>query len=394
MPLFQYTYLNQHSKRKKGFIFEKSISRAKGKLFKDKIVIISIKPQKKTTSKNHFNKDSILLFFSQLQQLISSSIPLHESLSLLASQFQGQKAYHIISSLSKMVESGHSLSFALSQFPKSFPPYIRSLIMSGEASGALSDSLNELCLFLGWKNKIKKNILNAVSYPIFLLFFGFSILILVLLYVIPSIRDLFDQTSSGGISELVFLFSDLLQNHLHHIGLIIITCTGLFFSFISSRKRKSQVYDLFISLPIIKSISIDLALLSYFQIITLLFKSCIPLLDCLKIARQSVDFQKLNVQLKGIETSVEQGHPLSKSMQNASYIPSIILQLIEIGETSGNFLNGFQAAKNHFESRVQNKMDFIQKYAQPLLLLAIGFIIGGLMLSILIPLTDMSNLKI
>ncbi len=88
------------------------------------------------------------------------------------------------------------------------------------------------------------------------------------------------------------------------------------------------------------------------------------------------------------------GKELSKAMKKSSSISPIAIQLIEIGEVSGSFLNGFLAAKRYFENKVQIKIDLIQKYAQPLLLLIIGFVIGALMLSILIPLTDMSNLKI
>lgn len=394
MPLFQYTYLNHKNRRKKGYTFENSAEQAKKKLFEDKVPIISLKILKQGLDKNHFNASSHYHFFSQLERLISSSIPLHDSLSLLSSQLRDSRSYHIVSSIEEIVGSGHSFFFALSQFPKSFPNYITALVKSGEASGNLSESLKELCKLLCSKIDMKKKILSSISYPLFLLFFGFCILLTILLFVIPSIKELFISSPPEGITKIVFESSFILQSYWEYFLLSFATFVASFFLLFSNKKRKDSLRNFIEKAPIVHSFIYDYSFLSYFQILSILFESSVPLVESLEISQSAIKSPHLKLSLTRIQKSVEKGSSLSLSMKGIPSIPPIIQQLIELGEVSGNYLSSFNAAKSHFEQRVRNRMELIQKYAQPILLLLIGTVIGGLMLSILMPLTDMSNLQI
>jgi general secretion pathway protein F len=394
MPLFQYTYLNHKSKRKKGYTFGNSAEQAKQKLFEDKVPIISLKLLKQGLDKNHFNATSHFHFFSQLERLISSSIPLHDAISLLSSQLSNSRSYHIISSVEKMVGSGHSFFFALSQFPKSFPDYITALIKSGETSGDLSKSLKELCKLLCSRIDMRQKILSSVSYPLFLLFFGFCILLTILLFVIPSIKELFISSPPEGITKIVFKSSYLLQSYWEYFLLSFATLVASFFFLLSNKKRKESLQKLVEKAPLVHSFIFDFSFLSYFQILSILFESSVPLIESLEISQSAIKSPHLKLSLMRLQKNIEKGSSLSLSMKDIPSIPPIVQQLIELGEVSGNYLSSFNAARNHFEQRVRNRMEIVQKYAQPILLLLIGTVIGGLMLSILMPLTDMSNLQI
>src|SRR5262245_47647672 len=202
--LYQYKAFTRQGKPAKGTIEAINVKEAKDKLRDMQLIISSLEPEKQGKKKLKLSKDQLLIFTSQLAQLLSAQIPLYESLLALEEQARLEPYHPILLGLTERIKRGSSLSQAMQDFSESFSPLYRALISAGEAVGNLELALNRLNNFLVHDNKIRKQLASSLIYPALLAALLVVAVTVLVGFVIPALEQLFEDKNIPQFTRIVF----------------------------------------------------------------------------------------------------------------------------------------------------------------------------------------------
>jgi type II secretory pathway component PulF len=392
MPIFQYLYLDARNRKKQNLMYGNCEKNVRAQLLQQQVKLLYLKQYSTTAHAKKLRSSEVQYFFDQLGSLLEAHIPLLEALSLLESQAKKPRVCNTIASIRCMVASGHSLAFSLKEFPSSFPKEYIAIVESGEKSCSLNEAIRKLRDLLEWKTKTYKKITQALIYPGFLLTFATLVLFLILFFVIPSIEELFEDNPSQGFSTYIFSLSHFLRSHLFSISTILFSA-ALFVLF--QTKRCMMLFKRALEkIPLIRIFNENLDLLIMSKVMHLLLQNGISLYQSLQLVRQAVRSADLQADLHKICSCVNQGISLTQAFKEASSIPQLYTDIIQVGESSSNLEQAFLNCCTHYEKHVHDAVAKIQTYAQPILIIGIGCIIGIVMLAIFVPLSDVSTMNI
>lgn len=390
MPIFRYQALNEEGKKITGVIDADSIALAKEKLLKQKILITKLFTieQKEIA----LEPPLLLAFTRELNQLLSAGLPLYESLLTIEEKYRRNRAHPLFLDLCDRLKNGHSLSSSLKTYPKTFDHIYLSMVEAGERIGALPWVFEQLHLVIQRRQKLKKQFTAAIAYPAFLA--GFSLLIMfgLLLFVIPSMRELFEGRSLHPLTQLVLSSSQFVENHLFKI-VISVTClvAGLIFLY---KKKQGQLYiQIFLSkLPILNGIFKQAALVRFCRSSSLLLFGGVPLVETLSLCRKITKHPSLEIAIAQAEKKILEGASLSKELKGFSAVPPLVVRMLAIAEETGQMAPMLKNIAEIYEEQLEQDLLKITTFLQPVLLIFLGVVVGMVILSILLPLTDVSSL--
>jgi general secretion pathway protein F len=391
MALYTYQAFTKDGKKTNGSIEASSLQEAKEKIRGMHLLLSQLAPQKKASKKQQLSHDGLLIFTSQLSQLLSSQIPLYESLVALEEQSRGEPYHPVILGLTERIKRGNSLSSAMLDFTDSFPPLYRALIGAGEAIGNMALTLQRLNDFLTHQGKIRKQLVSALIYPallLVLLIFAASVLAG---FVIPSLESLFEDKQVPAFTQMVFSASRFLREW----GLLLLVSVVSLIVFIYYRLKrpatKETVQRTLLKIPLIGRYVILSSLSRFAKTLSTLLEGGLPLTNSLAFARESLSNARLNEIMKRVECRIIEGISLSQELSRYPEIPSLFTRMISIGEESGKLAGMLGQIAGLYEEETDRSLQRLVQLAQPILLLLMGSLIGGVLLSILLPLSSFGS---
>lgn len=391
MTLFAYTALRGGGKAAKGVIDALTLHEAKEKLRAQGVMVTKIAQQRRERRSGHLSKAQLIEFTDQLARLIESGLPLFESLSAIEEQSRGERGAAIYLSLCDRIESGSSLSEALEEFPKSFPPLYCALVAAGESSGSLGEVLIKLSELLERQNRLRKQIINASIYPAILLCFCLVVTLFLLLFAVPSIESLIGEQQSHGITLIVIGASHILSKYWWALALLAVAAPFLLRTQIRSKKGKALLHRLSLRLPLVKRIVIETTMARFMRTLATLQEGGITWIDSLRLSRRVLVQPTFEAIFERAEQRIVEGSSLGAELQKEPLVPLMAAKMVRIGEESGHITPMLYRIAEMYEEEVEKSLPRLVALAQPLILILMGVIIGGVMLAILIPLTNMST---
>lgn len=394
MPLYHYQALDSLGKKKSGFIEAHNEKEARGILREQGIMVKVIAAKEASSSKHDLKGERLLTFTMQLAQLVSSHIPLYESLVALEEQYRGDSSHRVILSLSEQIKAGVPLSEAMAGFPSSFEKLYRAMISAGESIGALDIVLNRLSHLLSKQFKLKRQIATAMIYPGILAAFSLVIVTLLLGFVVPSIEGIFEDRSLNGFTAFVLSVSHIFRDYWWlYIPLIAFTIT---FGIIKLRSEKGKLWlqRNLLKVPVMKTLVAQTAIARFCRTMGTLQQGGLPMIDSLRISREVMGNVVLEEEIKHAENKIIEGSSLSAELSHSKWIPSIVPRMLAVGEDSGSTVVMLNKLAEMYEEELEKSLDRVMALAQPVILIFMGMIIGAILLAILLPLTDISSLGI
>ena len=335
----------------------------------------------------------LALFTKQLSILITSGIPLIQGIEIIEGQLQNPAMKRVLGSLREKISSGSFLWETMKAYPKTFPDLYVSMIRAGEASGALDTILKRLIKYLDDAEKLKKLVKGAMIYPIAIILVGFVVIMVMLTYVIPKFEALL---SSNGqelpeVTRFVINASHFAQkNFLTIIGGAVLF--GYLFKRYISTKEGRAVFDHYVlKVPLFGPIILKVSVARFSRTLQTLLSSGINLLDAIDICKEGVGNESIANQLDKIKKEVEQGKTLSATMSKALIFPSMVVQMITVGETTGNLDKMLERIADFYEEEVQNLVGNLTKLIEPFVLVFLGGIVGGIMIAMYLPIFKMAG---
>jgi type II secretory pathway component PulF len=335
---------------------------------------------------------NLAVFSRQLYLLTSSGTPLTEGLHSLQKQSKDLVWRKVVADLSLTVEQGESLSAAMLQHPQYFDPVCRSLVAAGEAGGNLAAMLDRLATMTRKQTQTRSAIIGALIYPALLICVAFSVLLLMLLFVLPRFADMFKSLGCPLPATTRFMMdlSGLLQGY-WWAGLIGIIGGTIGFKFWSRTNQGREVLHLAVlKLPIAGRLVRSFSVARILRILGVLGQGSVPLLDALGLARQTATNLQFIRLMSRAEAAVTRGSTISSAFSESPLIDHSLCEAVRSGEQSGQLANLLLNLADFLDEENEIIVRSLTSILEPVILIALGMVVGFVAMSMFLPMFDLT----
>lgn len=401
---YKYTARTQEGKEITGSIDAASLDLAVGSLQRKNLIITFIEPVgEKSTGLGRLlsfldffssvKMQDIVLFSRELATLFEAKVPIVNSLNIIISETENKTLRRRLSDVLDDIQGGISLSQALSRHPHLFSRFYVSMVKSGEESGKLEEIFKFLADYLERSFELQRKARNALIYPAFVLSAFVVVMILMLVFVIPKLSTILEETGQKVpiYTQIVIGTSNFLRNF-GFLFIIFLAILGVFI-FRYSRTENGQVYfaRFLLSIPIVGNLYKKMYLSRIADNLSTLLSGGITALRSLDITSEVVGNEIYRRILVDSVESVKGGSMISDSLSKHKDIPSLFSQMIRIGEETGKLDYILKSLAGFYKRDVDNMVDNLVTLIEPILILALGLGVGLLVAAVLIPIYNLST---
>lgn len=330
----------------------------------------------------------VTLFTRQLSTLIGAGLPLVRSLGILRDQLRPCTLKEVLSNLATQVESGGTFSDALLKYPKIFSKLYVNTIKAGETGGVLEIVLERLADFSEKTQKLISKIRAALVYPILVIFIAFSVLTFLIIFVIPKFMDLFKEIGSElPLPTMILLkISNFLQ-HYWYVGIIMVIILIIFYKFLNTLLIAKYYLDkLKLALPVFGLLIRKIAIARFTRTLGTLISSGVPILQALEITKDTSGNEVIARSIGKVRDSIREGESIAGPLGKSRIFPLMVVNMIAVGEETGSLDSMLNKIADTFEDDVDTTVGALTSLLEPLLIVTLGLIVGGIVISMFLPL--------
>jgi len=335
----------------------------------------------------------IVLFSRQLSIMFSSKVSLIEALNTIAVQTKNLEFRERILDISKEVEGGSPFSKSLSRHPQIFSPFYIDMVKSGETAGKLSASLNYLADHLEREYRLTSRVKGAMIYPAVVVIFILAVLFVMMFYVIPQLTKVLEETGQALplATQLIIKLSILLRKWGVFLFIFFVLLVISFLKYIKTSEGKKNFDKISLRLPIISS-SLKMVYLSRFaENLSTLISGGIPVAQALETSGEIVGNTVYKEIIFLARDEVRKGENISSVLQGYPEIfPPVFSQMASVGEKTGTLDKTLLNLVDFYQKEVDRNIENLFSVLEPLLIVFLGLIVAGLMMSVLLPLYNMA----
>jgi type II secretory pathway component PulF len=342
---------------------------------------------------SRFSKKERLNFTQQLAGLLNAGISLEKALGILNRITLRGELANIIQQLQRLLQEGHSFTAALEKHPRHFPALYINMVRAGEAGGILPQVLDRLAKYQEEELNLRNFIISSLIYPVILGFASLGLLLLYMIVVVPKFEPIFAEMDTGIplITKIVMLVGNCLNRYWIVLIVILISLIVTYFRLNSTQAGKQRIDQFKLQLPLLGGIFQKIAISRMSLALSMLAGSGVSLLQALAIAGTVSDNLVINNALQAVIGDVKQGNTLVNSMVNQKVFPTLAIEMIGIGEESGNLEEMLNQVANAYENEVKNGLKIFLAIFEPLLILLMVSVIAILAIAILLPVFSLNS---
>ena len=336
----------------------------------------------------------LALFTRRLATLVTASVPLYEAIGLLSEQERGVRMKRTLSRARERIAEGASLSRAFEAEPDVFGENYVAMVAAGEASGALDVVLDRLADFLEEQEEIRSRVISAFIYPLLMLIVGAAVMAFLFTVVIPKIVVVFEDSKAAlPPLTLVLIWSSRMLRDWWWV-LVVLTCVSipLYHKAMLRDAMRLKRDNLLLKIPFVGEMLKNLLLSRFAKALGLLLSSGVPIIRALEITSEVLVNRAYFIFLKSVMQDVAQGEALSASLRKSSLFPPLLVHLVGVGEKSGELEMTLLKAGAAYEREFNARLTRCMALLEPFLALAMGCVVGIIVLGVLIPIFEMNQL--
>lgn len=397
MANFAYEAVNESGKKLKGNLKAQNKQTAITELRGRGMIIRSIQEKSATAMDKeiHFGRavklEDFVIFCRQFATLIRAGIQIDQAITILEDQSTAKYLKIALGDISEQIRSGHNLSKAMGDHPKVFPEMFVNMIASGETGGNLDDVLDRMADHYEKEHKTVQKVKSAMTYPIIVLIIAVVVVIFLLIKIVPTFADMFLEQGSElpMITKFVMASSDAIVEYwwMFLAGLIGL---GLLFRTLNAKEEgKYWIDSIKFRLPIFGIILKKAAVARLARTLSSLFVSAVPVLQALDVTEKVVGNRVVAKVLRESKTSLQQGKMLSEPFATSGIFPKMVVQMLMIGEETGQVDNMLAKIADFYEADVDQSVDRLKAVIEPLMLLFVSAIVGVIVAAIMSPMFKM-----
>jgi type IV pilus assembly protein PilC len=357
------------------------------------IVVVKVRKQRFKGGKKVTDRD-ITMFTRQLATMMKAGVPLLQAFDIVAKGTDNKSVGKLFMDIKGDVETGTSLSQAFRKYPLYFDQLFCNLVGAGEQAGILDDLLERLAVYKEKMQAIKGKIKSALFYPISVLGVAAIVVVVIMLFVIPAFKDVFSNFGADLPTPtlVVIAMSDFFTAYWYIMFGVMF---GAFYFMKQAWQRSPAVQmamdRLMLKLPVFGEVLRKATIARWLRTLSTMFAAGVPLVEALdSVGGASGNIVYLQA-TKKIQQEVSTGTALTVAMQNAKVFPNMVLQMAAIGEESGALDSMLGKSADIYEREVDDAVDALSSLMEPLIMVILGTVIGGLVVAMYMPIFKMGQ---
>ena len=406
MPVYEYTALDGSGKSVNGIIDADSPMAARQRLRGSGIFPVDVK---ETSSKprdlrsgpvsvsallKRIKSGEVSVATRQLSVLLGAGVPLVASLEALITQIGNPQFKKIMAEIKESVNEGNSLAHALSSHHRIFSSVYVNMVRAGEASGSLDVVLDRLADLGEHEQALRGRFKAALAYPVFMFFIGALVLFFLITFIVPNITQIFREMQQTLPLPTVVLIS--VSNFLKSFWwLILLAAAGciVILRQLKNTPRGRYVWDEFkLRIPVLGLINNKMAVARFGRTLGSLLKAGVPLISALQIVRNIVDNVIIADVIDNTVDEIQAGKSLARPLAQSPWFPSMVVQMISVGEQSGELETMLSKIADTYDRDVESQIMAMTSMLEPVMILVMGLIVGFIVISILLPIFEMNQM--
>ena len=364
---------------------------ARAELRRQGIRIIAIKKKPKSLfskAKRSISPKDIAVFSRQLATMLESGIPMVQSFDIVAKGHDNPTMADMLQAIKEDIEEGDTLAQALRKRPIYFDDLYCNLVEAGEHAGILESLLDKIATYKEKTETIKSKIKKALTYPIAVIVVAFIVTAIMLIFVVPVFKDLFDSFGADLPSFTLWVMglSDWMVANYYYVVGVIVAAVYIFMYFKKRSKRFNFLLDrALLKLPIIGMILHKSAIARFARTLATMSAAGVPLVDALEsVAGATGNIIYYNAVMQ-MRENVATGQSLQYSMTQTNLFPHMVVQMLAIGEESGSIDKMLHKVADFYEEEVDNLVDNLSSLMEPFIMVILGILVGGLIVAMYLP---------
>ena len=376
---FNYTAIDAGGKQKKGTIEAASLDAARANLKNQGLTPITVEKPNALNKELNINiggmvkaKD-LAVFCKQFQSILHAGVTVIQALGMLGEQCDNKKLQNAVQEVKVLVEKGDTLAGAMSTIPDVFPSILINMVEAGEASGSLETTFERMSISFDKDAKIKGMVMQAMIYPCVLLLVIIGVVVIMLVKVVPSFQETFDQAGGSlpGITLAVVVA----------IRMFMKTDQGaVFFGTIAMKA------------PIFGNLTIKSASARLTRTLSTLMASGIPMVAAIEIVAKLMSNRLVQVAVEDAKNEVERGVALSQPLEDSGVFPPLLCHMTRIGEETGNMEEMLEKVADYYDEEVEATTQAVTAIMEPLIIILMAAIVVPIMLAIMAPMMSIYSM--
>ncbi|WDE97680.1 type II secretion system F family protein [Lentisphaera profundi] len=397
MPLYKFKVVDQSGAFSEVALDESSKDDALSRLRGRKLVPVSFIGEGGNTGKGAlFTRAPFSLedFTESLSMLLDAGISLDKSLAIIEETMEKEEARLFVADMRQGLHEGKKFSELIHDRSSFFPKIYKNLVEVGEESGALPMVLQRLQEYLQQKKEMRSYLLSASIYPLIISLISFSVVIFMLAYIVPQFAQTFAKANKkpSGLAAMLFDFSFFIKDNGTILLVLFVSLVGLLIYFFKGKRYKYQRDKLLLSLPLLKRLVIISDLSSYFRTLGILVGNGVHLLKSVQVSERVINNELIAKELAEVPGKLRRGSPLSTTLDEIAYIPLQVTKMLAVGEETGRLDEMMKRISERYEKELKQVIKNILSAFEPLVIIFLGVIIGGIVIVMFLAISDLTTL--
>ena len=399
MPLYKCKVIDFSGQRKTIIREANDELMLKAQMRQDRIHMLNYKILKEEKEKEFLalggrvKYNEVITFLRQFSVMLKAGIPISDSLNNLHRQKYSKAFKKVLQKVYFDIESGVLLSTAFAKHPNVFPRFFVNMVAIGEASGTLDSVMSNMADYYENDRKIKKKASSAMIYPKLLIGMIIVVVIFLCLVVIPQFESTIIQL--GGevptITKIVMGISKFIQNYFFIILLGFAFLISLIILFFKTNKGRHFKDALVLHLPIISKIEKNLITARFSRAFVILLKSGMTMIEILENLRRMLGNQVYTTKFDYVIEEVKRGKRIATSIEATRLFPTMLTEMINVGEQSGNIEEVLESTGSYFDEQVEMSIAKAVSIIEPIAIIILGMLVAIVVLSVIVPMMSMMN---
>jgi len=399
MPLYLWEGKNRNNIVQKGEMEAASQDVVRSNLSRLRITPTKIKKKPKDLFENvaflqpNVTQKDVILFCRQFSTMIDAGLPIIQCMDILHAQQENATFKKMLKTIKEQVESGSTLADSLKKYPKHFDDLFVNMVAAGEAGGILDTILRRLSAYMEKAAKLKGQVKGAMTYPIVTLIIAVLVVAIILVFVIPVFQEMF--ADMGGQlptpTLIVVAMSEFVKSKIHWIIIGLVLFIWAFKKYYRTEKGRKMVDATMLKLPVFGLLLRKVAVAKFTRTMGTMLSSGVAILEALDIVAKTAGNKTIEQAIYTVRSGIAEGRTMADPLAETGVFPAMVCQMISVGESTGALDAMLQKIADFYEEEVDQAVENMTSLIEPFMLVFLGVVIGGLVISMYLPVFKMAG---
>ena len=336
----------------------------------------------------------VAVFTRQFATMIDAGLPIVQCLDILSQQTERKTFRNTIRTIKQDVEGGSTLADALKKHPKIFDELYVNMVQAGEIGGILNAILNRVALFIEKATKLKKKVKGAMIYPCTIIAVAVIVVAILLIWVIPVFAELYGSMGKALPlpTQITINISNWLIAYLHYLVFALIGVAVGIRLYSQTEPGRMNIDRILLRLPVVGDLLRKVAVARFAQNMAILLSSGVPILDGLAITAKTAGNKVVEKAIMDSRVSISQGKTVAEPLRESKIFPPMVCQMVAVGENTGGLDGMLKKVAEFYEEEVDDAVANLTALMEPMIMVVLGVILGGLVISMYLPIFQLGSL--